>query len=164
MKRILPLALLLAAGCQSGGSGGGNGAAPPPTTGQDILITTELEYSSYPIEGNIGTFEVWIKNVSKNYIILRDLVQPGVGPVMTWQAARSGTLDYSARTDEFEYGSKPSDKPRPAFNVSLMAPGEEIHLRPRIRLLQLPRRYLLNYFVLDRRELEAQVYFEQRAD
>jgi len=164
MRRPVLLAALLAAGCGASPPRNGDGGAKPPPPGQELVVTSELEFSSLPIEGEIGTFEVWIRNATNQWVILRDLVQADVGSVMTWQVPKPGTLLYNPATDEFEYDPKRADKPRQAWNGSLLCPGEEIHLRPKIRMLHLPRRYRLNFFLLGRADLETQVYFEERKD
>lgn len=164
MKRALLLGLLAAAGCTPSASPRMNGEEGP-TQGSALEIHTELEYSTLPMDGEVGTFEVWIKNVSKQYVILRDLVQPGLGSVMHWQVPRSGALQYNVQTGAFDYEphrASAADEQRRAYNVALLTPGEEIHLKPRIRLLRLPRRFGINYFVLDRRQLSESVYFESR--
>lgn len=135
----------------------------PPSDRNDLAIRAELSFDSLPLEGELGTFEVRIKNVSSTVVILRDMVHPEGGTVATWQVSLPGTLEYNARAETFDYDpATRAPQPRPAFNVALLRPGEEILLRPKIRLLHLPRRYSVNYFVLERTDLSSDVYFETR--
>ncbi len=161
MRATISIALLALAACAPTGTGVRVGGGTQ--TGADLSIRSEIDFSSLPTEGELGTFEVRLGNASKKYVVLRDLIEPGVGPLITWQVSRSGTLTFDARSARFEYdGTKPTGEPRPAFNVAFLCPGEEITIRPRIRLLRLPRRFLINYFTMELADVSANVYFESK--
>ncbi|MBI2931931.1 MAG: hypothetical protein HYY16_09790 [Planctomycetes bacterium] len=154
MRLSLVPAVLLLCACRT----------PAGAGGPILAVRSELDFSSSPVEGEIGTFDVRIRNVSSKYVILRDLADPDAGTLVTWQVSLPGTLRYDPRAGEFEYDpNRRPPQPRPAWNVALLCPNEEIALRPRIRLLRLPRRYLLDYFVLEKDDLSSSVYFEHRA-
>ncbi len=157
------LALLLLAAC------GG-----PPTKDRDkpsskdgITVTLEIDYtSSQPIEGELATFIVTVKNTGDMIVLLRDLVE-GSQTIAKWQYSLPGTLKFREGPNEFVYDPRKPDKTsddrfapdRPVFNTSLIVPGEEIIFKPRIRLLDLPREYTVNYWSYGLADVKNEIYF-----
>jgi hypothetical protein len=78
-----------------------------------------------------------------------------------------GVLKFKDGADEFSYDPRRPDKTsedrfdpdRPVFNTSMIVPGEEIIFKPRIRLLNLPKEYALNYWSYNTIDIKKEVYF-----
>jgi hypothetical protein len=134
-----------------------------------VAVEVELDYTtSQPIEGELATFIVRIRNVGEHYVILRDLHRVGAGKVATWQRSMPGFLREKSR-EEFTYDPrKPArfdpEPERPVFNTSLIVPGEEIIFKPRIRLLNLPVAYALDFFAYGGVDVKNNVYFLKDKD
>lgn len=159
-SRLLGLAALLAASCR---------AADRPAEAGDLEVSVLIETASLrPREGDLAVAAFRIRNGTDRTVILKDLSfagAEGAGPVMTWQFAPPGLLQYQADRDDWLYDRRhPADRPRPVFNSGLLVPGEAITLRTRLRLLGLPKDLSLAWFELSRADLARQVYFETRAD
>jgi hypothetical protein len=149
MKRTLPFLLLLAA-CGS-----------PPKKEEGVLLAAELE--SPAVEGEIGRFHVRIRNSTTAYLVLRDLAPEGSSRLAAWwQTALPGKVEYEAGPDRWTYDRKTKDVERPVFNRGLLCPGEEIAFKIRVRLLDLPRTFVLRLYAYDVHELARRVYFERR--
>jgi hypothetical protein len=163
MRRLFALACLLAAAC--------NGASKNPAA-DDLAVAQELEVDTLrPLEGELATVVFTIRNPTAQTAVLRDLLMAGsAGAVVTWQSSQpvsprtreAYALDYVLGADEWKLDPRRAGKPRPVFNSGLLAPGESIVVRARIRLLGLPREFQLSYFLLSPEEVKRMVYFEFR--
>jgi hypothetical protein len=164
------LALFLAAACAGPG-----GAKPPAAAGGDLEVTSDIEtVTTRPREGDLATVSFRIRNGRKNVVVLRDLtyladpkVNEMASAAASWQFSQPGRLEYRADSDEWIYDrARPAkDGPRAAvFNSGLLAPGEVITVRTRIRLLRFPKLFHIVYFELLPEELWRKVYWEVRRD
>src|SRR5688572_20802664 len=151
------LALLLLASCapRSGG---------PATTGEvaagGLQIRSGLDPASPdPIEGGLGLFSVSVRNGSKKCVILRDLTLVDGTPILTWVNPPPRPLEYDRGSDEFrsEVGPRSAGE---VVHIGMLLPGESVIFRPQVRLLNLPRRYLLNYYSYSADQVSQNVYFE----
>jgi hypothetical protein len=157
-SRLLGLAAILAASCRT---------ADRPAAAGDLQVTVTLESSSLrPREGDLAVVAFRFRNATDRTVVLKDLsFAAPPGPVMTWQFAQSGLLQYQADRDDWLYDRRhASDRPRPVFNSGLLVPGEEVTIRTRLRLLGLPKDLSLAWFELSRADLTQMVYFETRVD
>ncbi|HTF56976.1 MAG TPA: hypothetical protein VK661_07060 [Planctomycetota bacterium] len=158
MRTALPL-VLLAAACAPAGK---NPSDPANPAGTELQISAHLDPASPdPIEGGLGLFAVSVRNGSKRIVILRDLTLADGTPVLTWENPPPKPLVYDSRLDEFraEAGPRASGE---GVHIGLLLPGEAILFRPQVRLLNLPRRYLLYYHSYTADEAARNVYFEHR--
>lgn len=139
-------------------------AAPAPAAKGGLEVGVELDIPSLrPREGELAVAVFRVRNGSDRVCILRDLVLEGApGSVVTWQFAQPGLLEYAPGKDEWNYDRKRAGKRMPVFNSGLLAPGEGISFRGHVRLLGLPRHFLLNYFDFALSEVSQKVYFESR--
>ena len=151
---LLPLFLL--ASCAAPGPNRG----PERGGGADLHIMAGLDPSSpEPVEGGLGLFSVSVRNVSKRCVILRDLALPDGTPILTWENPPPRPLEYDGKADEYRAESGPRAAGE-AVHIGLLLPGESVLFRPQVRLLNLPRRYLLNYHSYSPEEVSRNVYFE----
>ncbi|HEY3226212.1 MAG TPA: hypothetical protein VGK61_04350 [Planctomycetota bacterium] len=160
MRTALLLVLLMAA-CAPAGR---NPSDPAGLSGTELQISAHLDPASPdPIEGGLGLFAVSVRNGSKRIVILRDLTLADGTPLLTWENPPSKPLVYDSRLDEFraETGTRASGE---GVHIGLLLPGETIHFRPQVRLLDLPRKYVLYYHSYTPEEAARNVYFEDRAE
>jgi hypothetical protein len=151
------LSLLLLAAC--GGPGGKRSSGEGPA-GPDLQIVAHLDGSSAdPVEGGLGLFSVSVRNVSKRCAILRDLALPDGSPILTWENPPARPLEYDSRADEYRAESGPRTAGE-AVHIGLLLPGESVLFRPHVRLLNLPRRFVLTYHSYSVEEVAQYVYFE----
>lgn len=154
------LGLLLLASCSPvpGKSGGG-----PRSDGNftgELQILSDIDPASHdPIEGGLGLFSVSVRNASKRCVILRDLALPDGTPILTWVNPPPRALGYDPKADEYKAESGPRSAGE-AVHIGVMLPGETLVFRPQVRLLNLPRRFLLNYHSFSPDEVSQNVYFE----
>ena len=160
--------ILILSGCATTGSG----SKAPRTDGSgelDVQVEVETMGAS-PREGELAVVVFKIHNGSKNVIVLRDLTQPrdlmltgSSGGVITWQFSQSGLVTYLPERDEWTYvKGKPADAPRPVFNSGLLVPDENLLVRARVRLLEMPMDFQFSFFELTPDEVRRKVYFEVR--
>jgi hypothetical protein len=152
------LALLLLASCA------GPRSAGPATAGESasggLQIRSGLDPASPdPIEGGLGLFSVSVRNGSKKCVILRDLTLVDGTPILTWVNPPPRPLEYDRGSDEFrsEVGPRSAGE---VVHIGMLLPGESVIFRPQVRLLNLPRRYLLNYYSYSADQVSQNVYFE----
>ncbi len=155
MKRYATLAALipLLAACNSTGG--------KPDRQDRIEVTFTLDVPSLrPVEGELAGVTFRIRNVTGGTVILRDLTPAGSpGSVLSWQFARTGSVKYVPGMDEWIYDRRQPGKQRPVFNSGLLAPGETVTARARIRLLQMPKRFKLAWYELSPKQLKEMIYF-----
>ena len=152
---------LIAAGC-----GGPATHRPKDVAPADLEVRFDIDFTSAsaPVEGELATFVVTIKNTGEYYVLLRNLEQEG-RTVASWHREMPGSLQLRETADEFAYDPRERTLVTPAvFNTSLIVPGEEIIFKPRIRLLNLPREFALNYFAYGPTEVKNEVYFLENRD
>jgi hypothetical protein len=109
-----------------------------------------------------------IRNGTPNPLILKELTQPrdlmiqdSGGAVLSWQHARPGQLLYDPSRDEWTHvRARRDDQRRPVFNSGLLAPGETISVRARVRLLEMPLDFRFSYFEMGPEDLRRKVYWE----
>ncbi|MBI2900685.1 MAG: hypothetical protein HYY17_10905 [Planctomycetes bacterium] len=153
MRRLGPL-LLFATACAP---------QPRPDGGEDLVVAATIE--SPAIEGEIGTFRVRIRNATRSYVILRDLAPRGSETASaSWQVSLPGRIEYQAEPDSFLHDRKARGPSAPLFNRGLLVPGEEVSFRTRLRLLDLPRAFVLRYYSYSLDDVSKRVYFEKRGE
>jgi hypothetical protein len=161
--RAAILALLVFASCGGPGVRGKGGPGDNPGmsgSNGDLQILADLDPASPdPIEGGLGLFSVSVRNVSSRCVILRDLALADGTPILTWENAPPRPLVYDEALDEYRADTGPRAAGA-AVHIGLLLPGETVHFRPQVRLLNLPRRYLLNYHSYSPEEVSKNVYFE----
>ncbi|HKS15790.1 MAG TPA: hypothetical protein VJU16_00600, partial [Planctomycetota bacterium] len=84
---------------------------------------------------------------------------PDGTPLLTWENPPARPLEYDARADEYRAESGPRTAGE-AVHIGLLLPGETVSFRPQVRLLNLPRLYLLNYHSYSPDQVSQNVYFE----
>jgi len=151
MKRFFLLVALLSA-CTSPAT------IPPSQFGVEMRVRLE----STALEGELGAFSIRIRNAGTDYILLREILEIGQTASATWQLSLPGEVEYRAEPDCFVHHRESRGTERPVFNVGLLVPGEEISIRTRIRLLNLPKAFRLAYYQYDLQEISRRVYFEKR--
>ncbi len=130
----------------------------PPDSGH-LEIVTRLE--SDPLEGELGQVHVRIRNGTPDYLLLLDFKPEGMPSGLRWQIIRPGTVTYDVTTNTFHHDRKKSSRKQELFNLALLAPGEEISFRTRIRLLHLPKKYEVQYFRYNREQLADRIYLPE---
>ena len=156
MRAAVLSLLLLLASCASPPTNRG----PELQGGADLQIAADLDPASPdPLEGGLGLFSVLVRNASKRCVILRDLALPDGTPILTWENPPPRPLEYDARNDEYRAETGPRTAGE-AVHIGLLLPGETVVFRPQVRLLNLPRRYLLAYHSYSPEEVSRNVYFE----
>ena len=156
MKAAIPLLIFLAS-CAPRGQG--RPSDGPVTTG-DLSIIAFLDPASRdPIEGGLGLFSVSVRNASKKYVILRDLALPDGTPLLSWVNPPTRSLTYDPQVGEFRAETGPRAEGE-VVHIALLLPGETINFRPQVRLLGLPKRYVLTYYSYALEQLAQVVYFE----
>jgi len=169
MERRAAFAALIAvlSGCAA--------ASSAKTPAGDLEVTTDIETTTArPREGDLATVSFRIKNGRENVVILRDLtyladpkVSEMASAAASWQFSQPGRLDYRKDVDEWvhERGRPAREGPRPVvFNSGLLASGETITFRTRIRLLRFPKLFHIVYFELPPEEIWRKVYWEVRRE
>ena len=152
--RAAIVSVLLLASCAPRGGGPSTAGAP------DLHILSYLDpASAEPIEGGLGLFAVSVRNASKRCVILRDLALPDGTPLLTWENPPPRPLEYAKAADEYRAESGPRTAGE-AVHIGLLLPGETVNFRPQVRLLNLPRRYLLTYHSYSPEQVSQNVYFE----
>jgi len=155
--RFAALALALLASC---GTPGPRDTSPAGGGGPDLQILAHLDGASPdPVEGGLGLFSVTVRNVSKRCAILRDLALPDGAPLLTWENPPPRPLEYNSKANEYRAESGPRNAGE-AVHIGLLLPGESVIFRPQVRLLNLPRRYVLTYHSFSIEEVAQFVYFE----
>lgn len=153
LRRALLLSLI--SGCAT--------TTPPPPKAE-LTATGRLE-DDRATEGEIGRFLVTVRNGSADFVVLREIVPvDSASAPASWQVGLAGSLDYEEGTDSFLYERRAKGTTAPLFNRGLLAPGESISFRTRLRLLDLPRTFTLRYYAYDATELSRRVYFEKRGE
>jgi hypothetical protein len=166
--------LFLAAGLLASGACTPPKQGPEPAAGAaDLEVRHEIDVASLrPREGDLAAVLFRIRNGSKRTVILRDLVllrdfmlPDSNAALASWQFAQAGHLEYLQDIDEWEYDRRrAADARRPVFNSGLLLPGEQILVRTRLRLLDLPKDFQVRYFELSEADLVRKVYWEERKD
>lgn len=169
--KAFPWALLLLAACAPGAprTAASPAASAAPEGGLEVAV--ELDTTSFhPKEGDLAAAVFRLRNatgrvvVLQDLVLLRDFMLPGSsGAVVSWQAAQEGRLTYVPSIDEWEHDRRGrSPTPQPVFNLGLLAPGETVAVRTKIRLLDLPKDFQFSYFELGPEDLLRKVYWEVR--
>lgn len=103
----------------------------PPTPGVSVSYPPEraLEIrptvadTVQPLEGDVVTIHLRIKNPSEYFVFLKELGSVGGGPAVVWQKSRFGSLKWNHLTDEYEYRRNDSGgETLPIFNNGLLVP------------------------------------------
>lgn len=165
MKRLGFLALTFALGCGS----------TRQVVRNDVQVETQLAPETALLEGEIATIRIKIRNQSADYLLLRSLEDPEGGVAMNFQTSRRGGLTWDRALDLYTHDETWIDpktlefgETAEVFNSGLMVPpvtekGEtsydEQEFSIRFRLLDLPRRFRLRYWVLPRLYVLDRVYF-----
>ncbi len=151
---LLPLLLIASCGAAR------RNPAPDFPGGTDLQILAHLDPASPdPVEGGLGLFSVSVRNASKRCVILRDLALPDGTTLLTWENPPPRPLEYDGADDEYRAESGPRTAGE-AVHIGLLLPGETVLFRPQVRLLNLPRRYVLHYYSYSPQEVSMNVYFE----
>ncbi len=145
---------------------------PPGVPESALAVTTELDTPALqPREGDLSTAILRLRNDSSSSLILRDMTlladpesQEMASAIASWQKDQPGHLELVADRNEWIYDRARAGKRVPLFNTGLLAPGESITVRTRLRLLHFPRHFHVLYFELSPEDLRQKVYFEVRRD
>jgi hypothetical protein len=156
MKAAIPVLLLLAS-CAPRTPG--RPSDGPGVSGELSIISFLDPASRDPIEGGLGLFSVSVRNASKKYVILRDLALADGTPILGWVNPPTRSLAYDPQAGEFRAESGPRAAGE-VVHIGLLLPGETINFRPQVRLLGLPKKYVLTYYSYSLDQLAQVVYFE----